>query len=140
MRQIRGASLWIGHSGDVRDTRLVLATDILAVVDLAYEEPPATLSRDLVSVRIPLIDGTGNARWRLRAAIETVAGLVAAEVPTLVGCGAGLSRSPCVAGMALARVRGWTAEEGLALVLEGGRSDVSPGFWSELRAAMAGSL
>ena len=53
----------------------------------------------------------------LRAAVELVAGLIRDAVPTLVGCGAGLSRSPCIAGAAIARVRGCPADEGLNTVL-----------------------
>ena len=48
MRRIRDLPLWIGHAGDVRNTRLVLETGIRAVVDLAIEEPPAALARELV--------------------------------------------------------------------------------------------
>jgi hypothetical protein len=134
MRRIRDHYLWIGHAGDVRDTRLVLDSGILAVVDLAIEEPPPVLVRELVLVQIPLMDGPGNPRWRLQAAIDTVAGLVSAQVPTLVGCGAGMSRSPAIVGMALARAMGIAPDEGLALVVETGRTDISPGLWADLRA------
>jgi protein-tyrosine phosphatase len=133
MRRIGNLSLWIGHASDVRDMRLVLASGILAVVDLAMEEPPPVLARDLVVVRIPLVDGPGNPRWRLQEAIDTVSRLISARIPTLVGCGAGMSRSPCIVGMALARVLRIAPQDALAQVLETGRSDISPGLWAELR-------
>src|SRR5262245_957647 len=106
MRRVPGYSLWLGHAGDVRDLRGLLAAGIVAVVDLAVQEAPAPATRELVYGRVPIVDGPGNPPWILRAAIEMVAGLVRDEVPTLVGCGAGLSRSLCIAGAAVARVRG----------------------------------
>ena len=85
------------------------------------------MTRELVYCRFPLVDGPGNPPWLLRAAVETVAGLLRDDVPTLVGCGAGLSRSPCIAGAAIARIRSCPADEGLAIALGSAPADVSPG-------------
>jgi hypothetical protein len=136
MRRVPGYSLWLGHVGDVRDLEGVRAAGIRAVVDLAWNEPPALLTRELVYCRFPLVDGTGNPRWLLHAAVETVAGLLRSDTPTLVACGAGLSRSPCIAAAAIARVRGGTLAEGLAIALQSGAADVSPGLWREVREAL----
>lgn len=133
MRRVAGYSLWLGHAGDVRDARGLHEAGIVAVVDLAIQEAPAPLPRGLVYGRFPLVDGPGNPPWLLRAAVAMVAGLVRDGVPTLVGCGAGLSRSPCIAGAAIARVRGCTADEGLAIVLGPVPADVSPALWAEVR-------
>ena len=103
MRRIPGYSLWLGHVGDVRDLSGVHTAGIRAVVNLALNEPPAMLSRELVYCRFPLIDGPGNPRWLLQTAVDTVAGLLRSDTPTLVYCGAGMSRSPCIAGAAIAR-------------------------------------
>jgi protein-tyrosine phosphatase len=135
MRRVRDYSLWLGHVGDARDQGVLFAAGVEAVVDLALDEVPVPLARELVSCRFPLIDGVGNPRWLLRAAVETVAGLIRAGVPTLVYCGAGMSRTPAVAGAAIALVRGCPPAEGLALVLQSGAADVSPALWSEIRAA-----
>jgi hypothetical protein len=132
MRRIEGYSLWLGHRGDVDDPRSVIATGILAVVDLALNETPPLLPRDLAYCRFPLIDGTGNSSWLLRAAVEMVASLVRSDTPALVYCSAGLSRSPCIAGAALALVRECPLADGLKLVLQSGPADASPGLWSEL--------
>ena len=86
------------------------------MVNLAFEEPPARLIHELIYCRFPLYDGPGNPPWLLRAAVETVAALLRSG-PTLIGCGAGLSRSPCIAGTAIAEVRGCPADEGLALAV-----------------------
>ncbi len=133
MRRVPGYSLWLGHAGDVRELRILLSTGIVAVVDLASDEPPASLTRELVYCRFPLVDGPGNPPWLLRTAVETVAGLLRDDVPTLVGCGAGLSRSPCIAGAAIARIRNCPADEGLAIALGSAPADVSPGLWVDIR-------
>jgi protein-tyrosine phosphatase len=138
MRQIPDHSLWLGHVGDARDVRGVLSTGVLAVVDLALNEPPVALTRELAYLRFPLIDGPGNPPWLLRAAVEAVAGLLRSGTPTLVFCSNGLSRSPCVAGAAVALVRDIPTTDGLALVARSGPADVSPGLWVELQAAVAG--
>jgi protein-tyrosine phosphatase len=137
VRRVPGYSLWLGHVGDVRDLRSLHAAGIFAVVDLALEEPPASVTRELVYCRFPLIDGTGNPHWLLRAAVETVVSLLRGETPTLLYCGAGLSRSPCIAAAAIGRVRGCPAVEGLAIALGSGAADVSPGLWAEVQEALS---
>jgi hypothetical protein len=137
MRRIEHYSLWLGHRGDVDDPRVIVATGILAVVDLALNESPAALLRDRTYCRFPLIDGTGNPSWLLQAAVETVACLLRSSTPTLVYCSAGLSRSPCIAGAAIALVRGCPLDEGLKFVLQSGPADVSPGLWAEVCATIA---
>jgi hypothetical protein len=139
MRRVPGYSLWLGHAGDVRDVRGLLAAGIVAVIDLAIQEAPAPVARETVYGRFPLVDGAGNPPWLLRAAIEMVTHLIRDDVPTLVGCGAGLSRSPCIAGAAIARVRGCPADEGLAIALGAAPADVSPALWAEVREAVSES-
>jgi protein-tyrosine phosphatase len=134
MRQIVGLPLWLGHVGDMRDLRTVLSTGILAVVDLALNEPPAAVTRELVYCRFPLVDGVGNPPWLLRAAVDCVAGLLDNRTPTLVYCANGMSRSPAIAAAAIARLRGCSPAEALAVVVKAGAADVSPGLWSEIQA------
>ncbi|MBP3957484.1 hypothetical protein J8F10_19730 [Gemmata sp. G18] len=81
MRQISGYPLWVGSVADIRDLRGVLSAGIEAVVDLALNEPVATVTRELVYCRFPLVDGAGNSPWVLRAAVEAVAGFVRAGFP-----------------------------------------------------------
>jgi protein-tyrosine phosphatase len=133
VRRIEGYSLWLGHLGDAADPREIVSAGIRAVVDLALEAQPATPPRDIVYCRFPLIDGPGNPPWLLRAAVEAVVCLLRANAPALVYCGAGMSRSPCVAGAAIALVRGSTLDEGLKIAVRSGPADVSPGLWSEVR-------
>ena len=133
MRRIPEFSLWLGHAGDVRDIPGLFAAGIDAVVDLAIHEAPAPVTRDLVYCRFPVVDGSGNPPWLLRAAVETVTELLRSDVPTLVGCGACLSRSPCIAGAAISRIRRCPFEKGLAIALGSAPADVSPALLAEVR-------
>ena len=137
MRPVAKSSLWLGHVGDIHDLRAVLAAGILAVVDLALEEPPATVTRELVYCRFPLLDGIGNPPWLLRAAVDCVAGLLHSCTPSLVYCSNGMSRSPAIAAAAIARVRGCSPAEALELVAEPGPADVSPALWAEVQAVLS---
>jgi protein-tyrosine phosphatase len=137
MRQILPHLLWLGHAGDGRDLRRVLVAGIEALVDLAREEPPLATHRELIYCRVPLEDGTGNPPALLRLAIRTAADLLAARVPTLVFCGAGMSRTPAVAAAALAVHLRQPPEECLILLKEAGPADVSPGLWQDVRAVWA---
>ena len=136
MRLISGYKLWLGHVGDARDLGGLHSLGVAAIVDLALDEVPIPLTRELVYCRFPLLDGGGNPPWLLRAAVETVASLLRAGVPTLVYCGACMSRTPTVAGAAIASVRGCPPVEGLALAVQSGAADVSPALWSDILAAV----
>ena len=136
MRKITGYPLWLGHAGDVRDPARLLDAGISAVVCVVQSEPPLALPCELVYCRFPLVDGTGNPEWLLRAAVETVAWLLRMSTPTLVHCSAGISRSPAVAGAALAIARGCSFAEGLMAATESGPSDVSPALWTEILDAI----
>jgi hypothetical protein len=98
LREIPGFPLWVGHASDLRELPRLLDVGILAIVDLAANESPARVTRDLVYLRFPLLDGSGNPRWLLRMAVESVAGLLRSGTPTFVSCGAGMSRSLAIAG------------------------------------------
>ena len=135
MRQIAPHSLWLGHVGDVRDPRKVLDAGIVAVVDLASNEPMPILPRDLIYCRIPLVDGPGNQASLLRFAVRTTARLLHDRTPTLVYCSAGMSRSPAVAAAALALALGQTPLTCLELVAEGRPHDASPGLWQDIVGA-----
>ena len=51
------------------------------------------------------------------------------QVPTLVYCGAGMSRSPAVVAAALSIVQGGSPEDRLREVVAGHPHDVSPQLW-----------
>jgi hypothetical protein len=137
MRQLVPYSLWLGHVGDARNLRALLAAGIAAVVDLALNEPPAAITRELAYCRCPLVDGAGNAPWLLRLAVETTASLLRARTPTLVYCSGGMSRSPAIAAAALAVVTGRPLANCLAEVVAAGAHDVSPGLWRDVSREVA---
>lgn len=109
------------------------------MVDLAVNEAPLAPPREMVYGRFPMVDGAGNERGVLRAAVETTASLLRARVSTLVFCSAGMSRSPAVAAAALAMVTGRSAGDWLAEIAKGGGVDVSWAFWGEVLEAARGS-
>lgn len=134
MKKIDDPPLWLGHAGDGRDYRQILATEIRAIVQLALEEPPLSPPRELLCLRIPLLDGEGNEPAVLELAIRTVASLLRARLPTLVCCGGGMSRSPAVAAAALALIGDGDANACLQKIELSGPIDVSPAFWREVIA------
>jgi protein-tyrosine phosphatase len=136
MRQISSYALWLGHAGDGRNPRLLLDSGIQAVVQLALEEEPLRLPREIIVCRFPLLDGGGNDPGLLDLAVTTVANLVEKKIPTLVCCGAGMSRSPAVAAVALAIVYQENADECLKRLAEHHPSDVMPGLWNDLKTVL----
>lgn len=129
MRRVEGTSLWIGHVGDLRDMRAIHRAGITAMVDLAVNEPPATVNREMVYCRFPLVDGAGNSEGTLRCAIRATAEFLRSGMPTLVFCSGGMSRSVSVGAAALAISSGKSAPDCLRLVAKDGPVDVSPSLW-----------
>ncbi len=132
MRRVGTRPLWIGHAGDARDPAGLHAVGIEAVIDLAREESLGAVSRDLAYLRFPIVDGSENPSWVLRVAVETVAQLVRDRVPTLVSCGAGMSRSVAIAAGGLARAEGRAIEECLAEIVAHGCRDIAPMLWHDI--------
>jgi protein-tyrosine phosphatase len=135
VREVISKALWIGNRREARDISAVLGLGIAAVVDLAMEEPPILFPRDVIYCRFPLVDGTGNPAAVINGAVETTINLIRGQVPTLVACGAGMSRSPAIVAAALARFEGVTSQQALARVAASGPHDVSGAFWAEVQQA-----
>ena len=136
MRQIGERALWIGNAGSLQDARRILQTGIEAVVELADCEPFATLPRHLIRCRFPLSEGGENPPAVLRLAAETVAGLLRAEIPVLICCSAGLSRSVCMAAAGLVIAEGVSMKEAIAEIVDGHPADISPALFAELKAVL----
>ncbi|MBN9517077.1 hypothetical protein J0H58_00935 [bacterium] len=60
MRPVPGYRLWLGQVGHARDLHPVLSVGIAVLVDLAADEPPVFVTRDIVYCRFPLHNGSGN--------------------------------------------------------------------------------
>jgi protein-tyrosine phosphatase len=137
MIQITPYPLWIGHAGECRAFAEAFARDIKVVVQLAVEEPPLQPPRELVYLRFPLLDGNGNDPHVVQLAIHCVATLMRRGTATLVGCGAGMSRSPAIVAAALSTVEHAELENCLERVTRLHPADLSPGFWEDVRRAAA---
>lgn len=140
MREVLSGRLWIGHANDARSPRCLLEAGVRAVVDVAIEEPPASLPREMTYVRFPLVDGEGNDSVVLRLAVSTVVGLLDGEVPTLVACSAGLSRSPTLASFALAGHERRTPQQALVRIAAAGPVRVNAVLWQSLEKAVQPSI
>src|ERR1700739_4767309 len=101
MREVIPGRIWIGNARDGGDISGVMDMEFRAVVDLAMEEAPVHFPREIVYCRFPIVDGAGNSLAVLRTAIQTIATMTETGTPTLVTCGAGMSRSPAIVAAAL---------------------------------------
>jgi protein-tyrosine phosphatase len=128
--------VWVGNVTDARDLRSVLDQNIQAIVDLAANELPPPLTRDLAYVRCPLLDASGNPPWMVCLAVETVWRLLHAKVPTLVYCSAGMSRTPAVVAAALALETSRTLADCLQEITANVPHDVSAGLIADLQSAL----
>ena len=135
MRQV-SELLWLGNARDARTLVPLLDLEIQAVVDLAIEERPAELTREMIYFRIPLLDGAGNSTAQLKLAVDAVTRLLRQEIKLLVSCSAGLSRSPAIAAAALAQREGGSLRGALAKLAQTGIHDVSPGLLRDLEKAV----
>lgn len=135
VREIIPHTLWIGNALEARDARCVMSAGIRAIVDVAMEEPPIPLPRDMIYCRFPLVDGAGNSRECVRAAIGTTVRFVTLQVPTLVTCSAGMSRSPAIVAAALTIIEGVSLEEALRRVTDHQPHDVSASFLMDVAEA-----
>lgn len=133
MWQIMPHPLWIGHADDGRDYKQILETGIQAVVQVAVDEPPLQPPRELTYCRFPIVDGPGNERRLLYLAVVTVANLLEKNVPTLVCCSGGMSRSPVIAAAALAMVQQEKPDDCLRQIAELHPHDVTAGLWIEVK-------
>lgn len=133
MQSVYRDQLWIGHAGDAREPRGLFAAGVEAVVDVAYEEPPAALPRGLIYCRFPLNDGGNNREPILALALQTIVDLLTARLPTLVACSAGLSRSPALAAVALGAHLGRPPHELLEEFAARRTLEVHPLFWEAVQ-------
>ena len=133
MREILPNQLWLGNAGDGRDPDSLLRAGVVAVMNLAAEESSPVLPRSMIYCHFPIVDGAPDDQTILRVAIQTLVSLLKNQVPTLVYCRAGMSRSPAVVAAALSIVHGGSPEDRLREVVAGHPHDVSPQLWEAVR-------
>lgn len=122
---------------DVDDLSQVYDAGIEALVDLALNEKPAQLTRELIYCRFPMNDGGGNSPELLHADVDAVESFISKQIPTMVYCSAGMSRSVAVVAAALATSRGELMEDTLLKLVSDQPHDVSPVLWSSIREVCA---
>ena len=137
MREIIPGLVWIGNARDARDVTSVLKLGIVAVVDLAIEEIPCQFPREITYCRFPLLDGEENSPALLRTATHTVAMLIEMQLPLLIACSGGMSRSPAIVAIALSRTTNESSSEWLKGIASSGPCDVAPALWHDLQACDA---
>ncbi len=135
MREVLPSQLWLGNALDARDVRLIHDMGIRAVVDLAIEEPVPDLTRELVYCRVPITDGSRNTLAVLMHAIEVTSSLIRAGIPTLVTCGAGMSRAPSIVAASLALAHDRPLDDVLRSLTADTPHDVSPVLWIAVKSA-----
>jgi protein-tyrosine phosphatase len=128
--------LYVGNAIDARDLRNIHDHGIQAVVDLAMNELPAQLGREIVYCRIPLNDGGGNVDGLITLGIRTVGTLIRNEMPTLVACSAGMSRAPSIAAASIALLTGRDPDDCLVQVIADAPNDVSSILWSQVKRCL----
>lgn len=138
MREVTSGLLWVGNALDARDLKQVFDHGIEAIIDLAIEEPPIAPTRELVYCRFPLIDGQGNSRDVIAAAISTGVRFAAAKLPTLISCSGGMSRSPAIAAAVVAQIDAIDPDEAIKRVAAAGPHDVAPLLWKEVVQVLRG--
>ncbi len=132
MHELHPNLLWLGHAFDVREPRPLFDAGISAVVDVAYEEAPATLPRQLIYLRFPLNDGGGNELSTLRLVVQTVVELMHSNIRTIVACSAGMSRSPTIAAFSLACYLGITPEAALERIAALKALEIKRQLWNDV--------
>ena len=132
--------LYIGDAINARDLRQLYDRNIAAVIDLAANEPPAQLGRDIVYARFPLHDDGSNSPQLIRATIDCLRSLLLNEYRTLVACSAGMSRSPVVASAAVSLMTGVSLNDSLADIVRDSPHDNSPTFLDSVATTLVAML
>lgn len=132
MHEIHPNLLWIGNSFDGREPRSLFDAGITSVIDVAFEERPAQLPRQMTYCRYPLNDGGGNDPKMLRQTLRTAINFLSSGFPTLIACSAGMSRSPTIAAFALAHHLSKNPEEIIAGIAGIRSLELNPELWRDV--------
>ena len=132
MHEIHPNLLWIGHAIDVREPQPIFNAGITAVIDVAYEEPPAQIPRQLTYCRFPLNDGGGNDPKILLQTLMTATDFLRSNTRTIIACSAGMSRSPTVAAFALAHHLDQKPDEVITRIADIRSLELKPELWADM--------
>lgn len=118
---------------DARDLKSIYDQQIRAVVDLAINEPPAQLGREIIYCRFPLNDGDVSNDGLIAITVRTVAAMIQNNTRTIVACSAGMSRAPTIAAASIALLTGRDPDECLLDLISNAPNDVSPILWAQIK-------
>lgn len=135
MHEVHFDLLWIGHMLDIRERESLFDIGVTNVIDVAYEEKPAQLPRQLVYCRFPLNDGAGNEPSVVLQALRTACDFLKFKSKTLIACSAGMSRSPTIAAFSLAHHLKVMPEEVIERIGDKKSLELNPDFWLEVKMA-----
>ena len=133
IREISPDLLFIGNAMDARDLQQLYEHRITAVVDLAANEPPAQLNREMLYCRIPIIDGDGNSHEIIEIAVRCVVTLFEKEFRTLIACRRWHESFACNCRVGIAIVTKQPPGDCLTAIISGLSHDVSPALWSAVQ-------
>jgi protein-tyrosine phosphatase len=133
IRNVYSELLYVGNALDARDLKAIYDKQISAVVDLAINEPPAQLGREIIYCRFPLNDGGGNNDGLIAIAVRTIAAMIQNKTRTIVACSAGMSRAPTIAAASVALMTGRDPDECLVDIISNAPNDVSPILWAQIK-------
>ncbi len=137
MHEIHPNLLWIGHAFDIREPRALFDAGITAAIDVAYEEPPAQIPRQLMYCRFPLLDGGGNDPRILLQTLRVATDLLQLDMRTIITCSAGMSRSPTVAAFALAHHLNELPDVVIARIADIKSLELKPELWTQMLAVFS---
>lgn len=103
------------------------------VVDLAINELPARLGREIIYCRFPLNDGDGNNDGLIAITVRTIAAMIQNQTRTIVVCSAGMSRAPTIVAASVALLTGRDPDNCLMEIISNAPNDVSPILWSQIK-------
>jgi hypothetical protein len=133
VRLISGYRLFVGPAMTLKDPAAVLATGVQTVICVAAEKFPDPWPRDLPFLRLPLDEGASNSEPLVTLLLHIVGRLIAEDVPTLIVCSMGMSRSVGVAAASIALYEGAAPDDVLRRVVKEHPADMSPSLWDSLR-------
>ena len=137
IRDVYNGLLYIGDAISARDLKQIYDHEFAAVLDLAANEPPAVLGRDIIYCRFPLSDDESNDDEIISAAIMSLQLLMERHFRSLVACSAGMSRSPLVAAAAVSLLCHDSFSDWLARMTVDAPHDVSPTLYASVKRVHA---
>ena len=129
--------LYIGDAISARDLTQIYDHQIASVVDLAANEPPAVLGRDIIYCRFPISDDGSNDDSLVSASVDCLRSLLERNYRTLVACSAGMSRSPTIAAASLSIITGDPLTDTLSRITANAPRDVSPALFASVQRVHA---